>query len=382
MSRHPRALELVPLGFLLSCTTTPAAPPLPKTTGNSTPNSGVVREDPSQSVGWPEALTPPTKMQAHVLASVTAASPQAFERDDHGAVNALMTSLLLQGPFDNGIACAALSPLPSEPTAFPIVVALLSNGVRAWELPNEEFVTAVVADLDRGHVLVGLPLFEALPENEWPVPDSEPVPPRAPPDGAEPRRIAGAWRIDLMEKLSFAPQPGRYRVWLLEHDWRSNACDVEVTGTRSPKAARAVAPLPSPRKVTFSPADPPPPPDGSGVNAVVRRRYLQATVRAETRTGHLPSEPTTVIEADSHEYQVAAVIPVTLVLTSGAGGESTVVDMGVPVYGPPPQVGEEIQGSLGIDLTALAPFHHENDARPGVLWLLVENRLHGPVKVE
>ena len=313
---------------------------------------------------------------------LAALPPEAFKEEGREFLNTLMVALLLQGPFEEGIACAALSPLPNQPAAFPVVTALLNSGQRALAFPSEEFVLAIVEDLDRVQVFAGLPLLEALAEDEWPLPDDEASAPAGPPDDDEPRRISGAWRVDLMKNLSFVPQAGLHRVWLVYYDWRSTACDVKIAGTGPPGLPRAVAPLPSSGKVTYVPTDAPSPPETVGVEAKVDQYYLRATVRAQTRTIHLPPAPTSVVEADGRERDVGAVIPVTLVLASGTGGKPTVVEMGVPLYGPTPQLGAEIEGRLSIDLAAAVPSCEDGDVNPCMLWILVEGQLSGPVKVE
>lgn len=302
--------------------------------------------------------------------------PTAFAEDRADALDQTEFQLV-DDPFE-GIACAGVPQLPADPTAFPVVMVLASNGHRGWAYPRDEFVVAVVSDLDRRGVHVGLPFFD--PKSlEHPYGDGQPPPEPVGTDAES--RLVDVQRVDLMEVVERPWTPGHYRVWLLYHDWCSNPCDIEISGPPTTGSVRPVTPDPTSGAVTFVPPPAPTAPTAPGIALQLDGQpgslRLLAALHVEAQAVHLADPGLTVTESDGRPVPVAAVLPTTLILTSATGGAPQVLRVGVAVYGSPPQPGAAIHAGFSLEVDKVFALGDDEH----LLWAWVEGVLHGPIAV-
>jgi len=257
-------------------------------------------------------------------------------------------------------------------------MALASTGHRAWAYPRDDFVLVVVSDLARRAVHVGVPFFDAKALEH---PDDTVEPPAEPVGADADSRMVDVQRIELSEVLARSWAPGSHRVWLLCHDWCSNACDVEVPGTPTPAIAIPVAPTPTDGTITFARPQTPQVPDAPGIALQIDPQpgsvRLSAALHVQAEPVHIPSPALAVTETNGHDYPIAAVIPCTLILASAAGGAPQVLQMGVAAYGPLAQLGQTVHAGFILELTKVFGFGDKEQ----LLWACVDGVLSGPVVI-
>jgi hypothetical protein len=295
---------------------------------------------------------------------------------------------LLDTAFD-GIAIAAPRRIDVDAQAsLPIAIALRCDGERDWDLPLGDNGLLVATDLRSGHVGVVpalVPLKVLASRGGAQADRAGPV--RPPADALAGHGAQVVW-TEARGRLGMPWQRGLWRFALVSFDWLSNLVDVELSG--GPDATPA---MPAPRPVQPPPAvrvpGPPtylrltrtPPAPTQGVQFKLTLDERHAASRLVLDAAFVLPAPAHALAADlrvadgGQERDVAAVLPMTLLLV----GANTIYpwrrDFAVPAYGAAVPAGARVEGAICLDafdgMPAPGPGHYAG-------YLVVDGAVLGP----
>lgn len=294
-----------------------------------------------------------------------------------------------------GIAIAAQSQIHVDAQAvLPIAIAVRCDGERDWDLPLGDNCLLVATEMQSGRVSVVpalVPPKVLASRHQAQATRAGPV--RPPADELAGYGAQIAWtevrcRIDL---------PWRSSAWsfgLVHFDWVSNLVSVALEGgeaTRPDAAAPlSVNPQPAagapglPSYLPGSRTPPMPSTPGQGVNFNIeldeRGPAARLIVDAAFST---PARPHALVAGltlpdGGQEQEVAAIVPVTLLLVGANAVHPWRRDLAVPVYGAPVQAGEPIEGCLSWDAFSDAPAPGPGEF---ACYLVLDGAIHGPQRI-
>lgn len=264
--------------------------------------------------------------------------------------------------------------------ALPLLLATQFNAVRDWEIPIADNLALVLFDHETATVTVAKP-FEERTENR---PDPGPPPAKSPkPTGDAATGIATSVRpVDIRKLFSLEWRPRRLSLMALSFDVVSNEADVSLIGEGAPSrpATRGIAPPPNADGAGFPSYDPVTVkvrPVGQGVTFTVafqslRTCMVQGALATTAQERHLPQN-----SASIGAHRVAAIVPVTFVVTRKDWRVPWTIEWGIPVFG-----ASDVAVGAPISAVFAIPLPEEKlqlmPAGDYAAYVMMEGRVHGP----
>ena len=272
----------------------------------------------------------------------------------------------------------------------PLIMAAQFSGDRGWDMPLRDNCLLVGTNLRDGTVqfakaFVSKKELQSRGRRE-----------KAAGKGPRPPGLAltaaQLSELDAKDRLRIKWETGLWSLGLIYYDWPSNTVVVELWGDEeiTPSPAMPVSPEPDLRGADFLPCFLPtiktPKPPESGLTFIgefkvedeKQQLNIFGSFSVRVREFHLPARKLVHQFHDGIQRNVAAVIPVTLVVL-GLGWDAPLqFDWAVPVYGEPLAAGMQASGCFAID--AFASAHNRQALSPGtyVCYLIMDGRIFGP----
>ncbi|MFM2059618.1 MAG: hypothetical protein RLY71_4003 [Pseudomonadota bacterium] len=276
-------------------------------------------------------------------------------------------------------------------SALPIAIALRCDGGRDWDLPLSDNSLLVASDVHSGrvHVVPALAPAKVLTSRAGPC-ASRAGPVRPPAEELEDFGAQIAW-TEVRSRIDLPWRGGHWSFGLIHFDWLSNRVDVELVGGTAAPAAAA-----TPRSV-----DPPPAGRVPGAPTYVRLTrtpsapalgvQFRLTLDERGTASRLVFDAAFVVPARSHmlaaglrqpdagqDRNMAAVVPMTLLLVGANMPRPWRRDFAVPAYGAAVQAGERVEGCVCLDA-------FDGQAAPGAgdyaAYVVLDGAIHGPQPV-
>lgn len=256
----------------------------------------------------------------------------------------------------------------------PVLIALLADGMRSWQVQRARNVMLVATERSSRRVWLA-PVFWRSVESS----PMRPPPPEEPPHDAALTLSASVTKHNARELLALPNLGGRFSMAALAFDWRSNLVGVDVAGEAAP-TWRFRAPTPLPTGETGASYLGEGTPQGFGVRFTVRSRpglVLQGSLAATVEACHLADTRVRVTERDQSIRTVAAAFPMTVLIVTRGVPVATRFDWVVPVYDAA-SLGAFVQGSFSIDATRDTSLSFVGDH---AAYVVFEGALFGPAPV-
>ena len=274
----------------------------------------------------------------------------------------------------------------------PIVMGLRYSGERDWSVDLKKNCFIIATDLDNGTVLVSRALT-SLKDEYYSFDDEEENDGPFPPGLAEVSALV--LKIDANEKLAISWNSGKWTFCMLYFDWCSNAIEVGLIGTDPVKTGFAgqIDPEPNFSDITALPTyvriKQTPDVDNSGLSFLIETKKkndrlvldLFAGYTIKIRASHIPGTQIKFEFENKNVEEVAAVIPLTVLLLTKNNKLPIQIDLTVPIYGNQRREGEKVQGYCAFEILSAAGMQ---EIMPGeyFCFLLMEGVAHGPQKID
>lgn len=329
---------------------------------------------------------PPADIASRILDFSNAEFAMAPEVDVHAR-----ELRLLDADFE-GIAIAAQARLRTDTQqTLPIAFALRCDGERDWDIPISDNCLIVATEMQTGRVRIvpALTPLKVLASRAGP--QARSAGPTRPPSEA----LAGyGAQLGWTEARSRIQMPWRSGIWsfsLVYFDWVSNRVSVVLEGGAeepSPAAPPTVDPLPDGRLASLptfvrNSRTPTTPATGVdfqlGVDARGAAKKLILDAAFETRLRPYSLVAGSTLRDAGETRQVAAIVPMTLMLVGIHSLRPWRRTLSVAVYGEQAQAGDTVQGCVSMDASA-----QTDVPEPGTYaaYLILDGAVHGPRTVQ
>ncbi len=272
----------------------------------------------------------------------------------------------------------------------PILTALCYSGERGWTINLKKNCFLVVTNLFAGDVFVSSAFKSKKKEFHSSNDDNTDgtIPPGLP-DAAAVVSI-----INAKEKAPLQWDTGKWAFTLLYFDWVSNNITIDFIGDQpiSLSFAPSVNPLPNLDHITELPSyvriKQSPELINPGLSFMLEIKIknekhilnLYATYTIKTRAYHIQEIPEVYEFKNGHKEEVAAIIPITVLLLSKNIRLPLKIDLLVPVYGMPKKADEEVQGYCALDILEVAGIQ-ELKPEEYVCYIMLDGVAYGPQKI-
>lgn len=269
----------------------------------------------------------------------------------------------------------------------PLIMAIRCSGERGWEVPLKDNCIMVGMNLQAGTVRLANAL---VTEKELVSRGGRVKVPRGPKPPGLAKAAAQLTELEVRNRLDIKWNTGVWAFGVIYYDWPSNTVVAELNGDEPvlPSSARPVSPSPN-RSSAGLPSylsswETPKFPDSGlafttefGMEKIRQSLKIRGAFTVPARDFHIPREKVIHRFEDGRQENVAAVVPVTLVVVALDSEPLLQFDWAVPVYGQSLKAGMTARGCFAIDSLA--------SGAPTILppnkyfcYLIMEGKIFGP----
>lgn len=277
---------------------------------------------------------------------------------------------------------------------FPVVILIRCDGERDWAINLKKNCFLVASNITSGENFIIRPLisereelYSAYDDEEDENKNSNGQPPSDLPEAS-----ALIMMLNAREEFPIDWKSGNWAFNLLYYDWKSNSKIIELMGdeTKELEFAPLIDPDPNPDSKKELPSyvklsrTPEVPDFGVSFHIELEKKngdeklILFASYSTIPHTNHI-TESDFIEFTYGQKEQVAAVIPLTVILVNKNIELPMQINLSVPVYGVPPAVNEKITGYCALELISASNLNGLNKGEY-FCYILMYGNAYGPQK--
>ncbi len=273
----------------------------------------------------------------------------------------------------------------------PIAIALLCSGERDWSIKIKTNSFLIASEKDTGNVHIARAFVDM--KEKMPKRDRANIPKPKPETLCE--KVAIITFVNAREKIPLKWENGKWAFSLLYFDWVSNSILINLIGEERqvPILPLSINPKPDTNNIQalpcYIPINKTPPLPKSGISFKFESQKkddkyfitFYASFVLNARELHIPNVPVSYDFKGGRKENVAAIVPITLLILFKDNSLPMQIDLNVSVFGITVTENEEIRGYCAIEALKAAGI---SGLYPGeyVCYAVMDGVTYGPQKLE